>query len=487
MEINNKPEVSTKTVTLNNKDVMLVNVKNGLNQIGVCNINSTKKRYENSSCFYIANEPVLSIFSHNANDPYEDKIITQTASAPKLSKAVGVINAVTENLHTGFPIDQALMPLFEILSDGLYAVTKQESFPTDGDGNFFWYAYGVDHQIKGSSELSSIIPQDKPFCSPYLIPTKSSVEYNNSSAKQASEHSKERGEYLGLSYHICGMFSALLKGHYIATASVVDMAHFYTIDIQPVKDLWLVQDEENKQETAVGFKSETYRIPFEYLSEEQIETILITRRNNPPTYYNELRSKFLSNKNIASARYVPTILSTLSERYPDIEMIASAQGVGEITKAELNALLAGLTELDGKTIISSNYYSSVVAACNYLQYYNMDEFLEFALNIMKNPDLSATYNYLAERLMKIMDKRIKHFFDEVAIGNDPNYSKILVIAQRYQQDYEKYVSDDGENKFYSSSAMNYPTQSLNRPAKGQLSPEAAKKIASHLSETTVTK
>ena len=64
----------------------------------------------------------------------------------------------------------------------------------------------------------------------------------------------------------------------------------------------------------------------------------------------------------------------------------------------LDALLAGQTELDGKVIISENYYNSVTAACNYLRYHSKDDFIDFALNVMRNPELSATYAYVASSL-----------------------------------------------------------------------------------------
>ena len=168
-------------------------------------------------------------------------------------------------------------------------------------------------------------------------------------------------------------------------------------------------------------------------------------------------------------------------------MVACAQGVDELTKPMLDALLTGQTELDGKVIISENYYNSVTAACNYLRYHSKDDFIDFALNVMRNPELSATYTYVASCLAKVHDERINQFFTEVKNSGDAGYSKIIGTARSYIDNYDKYVEVSSEDFF----------NSLPEPKKGRerkdiihltgntkssdlLSGETAKLMAAHL-------
>ena len=145
--------------------------------------------------------------------------------------------------------------------------------------------------------------------------------------------------------------------------------------------------------------------------------------------------KMEENPEFLDAARISAIGNPIVVKKDTIEFNAASFKVGE--NAMLEALLMGQTTLDEKIIISENYYSSVTAACNYLRYHNTNDFLTFSLNIMKNPELSATYSYVATCMAKLHDKRVKDFFTEVIASNDPGYSSILSIAKSYLQSYEQ--------------------------------------------------
>ena len=189
----------------------------------------------------------------------------------------------------------------------------------------------------------------------------------------------------------------------------------------------------------------------------------------------------------SGSKKLPKQLDIFSERYPDADMVACAQGIDELTKPMLDTLLAGQTELDGKVIISENYYNSVTAACNYLRYHSKDDFIDFALNVMRNPELSATYAYVASSLAKVRDERVKQFFTEVKNSGDAGYSKIIGTARSYIDNYDKYEEISSEDFF---NALPEPKQERKRKeiihltgdtkSEDRISSETAKMMAAHI-------
>lgn len=277
----------------------------------------------------------------------------------------------------------------------------------------------------------------------------------------------------------------MLKGHYAACAAAIEGKPFYTVQIQPLREIWKITDE-NGEKKSIGFSSASFRVPFESLTKEQLRIGLTSRKYVTPDTYDAIKQK-LGVVPKSGQKRLPKQLDAFSERYPDSDMVACAQGVDELTKPMLDALLTGQTELDGKVIISENYYNSVTAACNYLRYHSKDDFIDFALNVMRNPELSATYTYVASCLAKVHDERINQFFTEVKNSGDAGYSKIIGTARSYIDNYDKYVEVSSEDFF----------NSLPEPKKGRerkeiihltgntkssdlLSGETAKLMAAHL-------
>ena len=109
----------------------------------------------------------------------------------------------------------------------------------------------------------------------------------------------------------------------------------------------------------------------------------------------------------------------------------------EESQAQLDALLSGETECNGEIIISPNFYASIVTACNYLQFTNPRKFIEFSLSILDNHELNATHEYIANRISRVVSKDVYAFFRAVVENSDPGYDKILPIAKKYIEFYEK--------------------------------------------------
>ena len=433
------PEVTCEHINIEESDVLIFSVKNGLSKIGICRINSDSDKY----CMFAHDEPVM-LISSGMNDDDADKVISEYGSVENGSIMTEAIEMAYKKLEQGDLPDYALLPIMRLLQDGLYAVSYVETYPTTGENMFFWSGYGVSKQLRHSSRNINVIG-DKPYSAPFLIPTKHPSVYDASQIKLAMKLGRRNGDLFGISLHFSGLYSVLLKGHYSACAAAIEKQPFYTVQIQPLRDIWKTEDE-NGVLTATGFSSSSFRIPFDMLTKEQLKTGLTARKYVSPDTYDEIK-KNLDVVAKSGQKRLPKQLDVFSERYPDADMSACAQGVNELTKPMLDALLAGQTELDGKVIISKNYYNSITSACSYLRYHSTNDFVEFALNVMRNPELSATYVYVSSCLAKVRDERVRQFFDDVVNMGDSGYSKITGTAKSYIDSYDKYTEISTEDFF----------------------------------------
>lgn len=473
------PEVTCEHINIDENEVLIFSVKNGLSKIGICRISSDSDKY----CMFAHDEPVM-LISGGMNDDNADKVISEYGSVANGSVMTEAIETAYDKLAQGEMPDYALVPIMRLLQDGLYAVSFVETYPTAGESMFFWSGYGVSKQLRHSSRNISVIG-DKPYSAPFLIPTKRPASYESSQIKLAAKTARRGGNLFGISLHFSGLYSVLLKGHHAACAAAIEKEPFYTVQLQPLREIWKTEDE-NGDMIAAGFSSASFRIPFELLTKEQLKTGLAARKYFTPDTYDSIKQK-LSAVPKSGQRRLPKQLDIFSERYPDADMSACAQGVSELTKPMLDALLAGQTELDGKVIISQNYYNSITAACSYLRYHSVDDFIDFALNVMRNPELSATYSYVSSCLAKVRDERIRQFFGEVISLGDPGYSKITGTARSYIDSYDKYTEVSADDFF---NALPEPKEkpvrkdfiplSSTKQYADNMTGEAAKMMAAHL-------
>ena len=198
------------------------------------------------------------------------------------------------------------------------------------------------------------------------------------------------------------------------------------------------EPESTKHEGITGFRSASVKIPLELFPREMLKILLETRGEYKPEQYRALvRKTSLVRKKSYSNKVIPHAVLDQCEQMPDCEMMESVFTVEKLTQGQLDALLAGDVEYNNEIIISPNFYSSIVTACNYLQFTNPKKFIEFSLAILDNSDLYATHEYIANRISRVTGKDIYAFFRAVLENHDPGYEKIANIAEKYVTAYEK--------------------------------------------------
>lgn len=461
---NHNSNVIIKKSYLNaqNNQILLVSVENGTHQIGETDLGLSgfRNTFFQDSVFHVGINPILKISTplHDLNS--SDKLISFFNSGKKDKNVRTILDEVYNNYFVNEETQDVILdPLFEMLKSGLYAVYMAKVYPTDGAGSFFWNAFNIRHEVKGSARKIPAIG-DKPYTPCFLIPSHSPTTFNYGFHQNAVHNSKANTDFYGIAYHLSGLHSVLLKGHHSAAASISCDKDFYCLMIEPIDSLF--RDNEADDKKIIGFSGVSMSLPFEYISTDMTENALLTRRGERSELFYPIKKMLRTNPKTAGKIAFPADLMEKSLNLPDTEMVISAKSVGTLTQQQLDALLLGETEYDGQVIISPNYYQSIVTASNYLQYIDMESFIEFTLTIMNNPDLTAVHEYLSNRLFKIHDKRIYDFYKTILDEHDTFYTHLERSATKYCNRFEAKEKKDKEQNVEKNSI------SLRRAFKEQL-------------------
>lgn len=435
-----KPIITTNMQKDGNNEYMLVSIKGGEGAIGFKSVITEEYKRVKSTCvFHIGNEPLITVIEQKGASETANKLMFQCGSRDKCDdKLVNKITAASENFYLySQSFGKALQGIFELMDDGLYVVHTAKMNQSDGSGNYFWNAYTTRHEYRGSEDINPTIGEKRNFSPCFLVPTLSPSNYTENKVKLNTEKIKAKKNFGGIAFHLTGMFCALLDGHHAATAALLNNVDFECVVIEPVRRLMYSEiTEDEPHGRAIAFSCPYTKLYLDSIPMPVMESFLLRRQFKPDKYYFDVRQKCGKFLSVRLRNLLPKELNTKVEQIPDIEMMESAYAVEVLTDDMLKALLQGKTELDGKVIISENYYSSIVTACNYLQYADFDKFVNFALSIVYNADLSALHQYVITRIKTVMNPKIRDFFADVQDNNPPLYKAYVQTANAYIKDYE---------------------------------------------------
>lgn len=453
-------DIKSEHIELGGSNILLVSVKGGKAMIGTCSVGHNFKKGDTSSLnrvFYVGTEPVVSIVCPNNGDKRTDRMISVCPGYGGMAEDIH--SALTETLNKinrGDSLENGLRDLFVFLQDGVYTVYTAEYYPTDGGTSFFWGAYNIPHEVHGSAVYNRTIGKDKTYRPCFLVPGNTLDIYTAKKRVIIDEAVKSR-KYQGIVYHLSGLHSVLLKGHHGAVSCIAAGIPFTCAVVERISDTYTlpfevpVVEPENKEnaensapveqvkphEGVAGFRSASVKIPLDIMPKDMMRNILENRAEYKPTHFANIRHKMNSVRHRAlSNNTLPHDVHEKSELMPDCEMIESAFAVGSLSDEQLNALLSGETDLNGEVIISPNYYSSIVTACNYLQFHDEKKFIDFGIAIMENPELYATHEYVAKRVSRVSSKKAYRFFKEVLNDQEGVYEKLYSTAERYIKEYD---------------------------------------------------
>lgn len=469
-------EIKCDNISVGGSNVLLVSVRGGESGIGLCSAGIDPSLGDASTVnkfFYVGSDPVVNVNCPNLGNKASDKMISFSSGFQGIDhEFFDAFTADLNKLNRGETLTSALKEIFSLLTDGVYTVYTSEYYPTDGNGIFFWGAYNITHEVRGTAEYSSAIG-NRPYRPCFLIPSQPMDTYT-SKIKQTTDEAVKSRRIQGIAYHLSGFHSVLLKGHHGAVSCAENGIPFKCAVIervsQPYTDPYVAPIKKaaptpppeeapaegeqaptpapvpasapapvtEEREGITGFRSASVKIPLEAFPKDVLRLILETHPDIKPPHFKSLLNKTKAvRRRAVSNNIVPRDVLDKCELMPDSEMVESAFAIDDITDAQLNALLAGDTELNGRIIISPNFYSSIVTACNFLQFKDEPRFISFSISILENPDLNATHEYTARRLARLVaNDKAYRFFKDVLASGDAKYEKFVSVADRYVREYD---------------------------------------------------
>lgn len=433
-----KANVSTETLVIDNREIVLIGVSGGSGGFGICD--TTRNRSKGiKETFFIGQEAMINTLQKSINDDCSSKLIWQSSTIDKCAEFQKKVQQCCDVYYNdNQSMTASIYPFLEFLKNGLYIAYEAEMIPTDGAGNFFWNSYLMPHEFTGSSTFSPIYKKNENAAPCFMIPTESVSFFSENATRLESDKQKKGAEPGGICFHITGMFSALLTSHHAVAACILNGGVFKSIIIEQVRNV-LFRDELNdpsvieksKNYGADYFYTQAVKIPIAKIPRSMLETFFTVRASDIPKSFNAVRINSEKSSRIKSKRALPPWITERCEALPDSEMVQSAVIIKSLSEPEIETLLKGETKLGDKIIISSNYYQSVTLACNYLQYKNYPRFISFVSSILKNKDLSAMHQYIANRLQNIINDDFEALFSEILADEDPVYTPIKPLAKKY--------------------------------------------------------
>ncbi|WP_105620041.1 hypothetical protein [Vallitalea okinawensis] len=165
----------------------------------------------------IDDKPLYTVHSDNYYCPTCQKIIEEGYGINDNDRVVTeqVIDAQNK-IHTLETSTKLMKPLFELMEDGLYLVTRSDLYPTDGEGNFFWSETNGRKMYEGTADLYYKFHVGSGYMS-FLYPSQPYSKLDTTSVYDYME--RESNVLTGLAYHIEGAMTLLLDGHHRASAA----------------------------------------------------------------------------------------------------------------------------------------------------------------------------------------------------------------------------------------------------------------------------
>ena len=456
--------------------MQLVMVSGGSGAVGTCSAGMAEgaDHPSHTRLFYIGAEPIIRIVSQSRDNKYSDKLMSMCQGLQETNPEMReVFTEAFNRLNRGESPAAALRDVFQLLEDGVYAVYLTDCYPTDGSGTFFWGAYNLMREVRGTAEKNRVIGDRRTYKPCFLVPS-TPLNMFAMKTKVGTDEAVKSRRVQGIAYHLSGMHAVLLKGHHGAVSAAEKGIAFRCVMIEKITSPYFDppapaptpapapapapaataaapapaegQPAENAAaapkavvtEGITGFRSPSIKVPIEQLTSDMLKAIVEGRSEYKPDHYRTLLKKLGTvRKKTVTNNVIPYSVREQCERMPDCEMMESTCAIDVLTDEQLGALLAGDTELNGSVIISQNLYTSIITACSYLQFKDTKRFADFVTAILDKPELSATHEYIARRALNVSgNAKLYNFFKAAAEGGDIKYEKIRDAAAQYIADYE---------------------------------------------------
>ena len=375
-------DIKSETVELDGQNVVLISVKEGAGIIGTCSaghLENTGSISTLTRLFYIGSDPVINLVCPNHANKVSEKLVSFSPGFQGYDQKInGALTSGFNRLNDGESLATGLREIMGLLQDGVYVAYFSDYYPTDGAGAFFWGAYNISHEVRGTAEQNHLIG-NKTYKPCFLLPTQP-MDYFAPKTKVGTDDQVKMRRVQGIVYHVSGFFSALLKGHHGAVSCVDKNLPFRCAVIERITDPYLdkvytgapapakqpepkpeaekpaEENAENAPENAsapeaqpapavsptasneelptetiskpktargiTGFRSPSVKIPLEAFPKDMLRQIIEGRPEYKPGHFNILSAKLQTvRRKSINNNALPYVILERAEQMPDCEMI----------------------------------------------------------------------------------------------------------------------------------------------------------------------
>ena len=404
------------TPVLMKDDVLVFHVKNGKGLLRIRFGSQEDKEAGNGGFLALVFDDVPLIRFHG--DAYFcptcEKLVSAGYGRDKctdnsLRAAGDSLNGTFESIEKCF---DSLKLLLGLLPDGYYALSDEEVFPTDGNGNFFWSVNNTATLNRASCPVYENDNGDFRWSVPdpkYLLPTQPPRLFN---AERVAFY-RGRDDARALAVSMEGYLCALLDGHHKATAAALDGRPIRTIMIHMTPVRWCDGDKAGGIELAgvfvpgggLPYRPEIYDDTWKdgRLQGNDIERYLSCREESFDDY-----------------PWPKEILDT-ARAYPDVRMLAFIEWAGnDLSDERLKRIVTGREADENARYVVNALFAS-----------NDARRIAFAVGICRNRAYVHLWHNVFLLLASAGSREVEDFFIDYLINDDGVRPDITRIVDDY--------------------------------------------------------
>jgi hypothetical protein len=314
---------------------------------------------------------------------------------------------------------EAYYPLLGLFDPGIYFMSVNEYYPTDGEGNLFWGSYEQPRTAAAVTFGSSPHP-----C--FLIATQVSEKYSRDRHERGKETFKTSP---GIAYHLDGYLSVLLDGHHRALAAAEASEPFICVTISRALWYWKGGQDIHKLPTGItglfGLSMEAEHLSkpaTRWLRKNQKITAFIREHVPDPFFQADYKSPEIDTAFIRARLNVHS--------YPTVEQIIALGRCKKILNTDVDNAFNRTHACPDLAYILSAFISAGDPRTR-----------ELALRVVDDDNWRGRWKDALKFLSRFDDAEVLAIFWDLALRDDIKHKEVVWIVDQYIKKHSDKYSD----------------------------------------------
>lgn len=392
----------------------IIFVKNGKSRIK--QVYKKSEKNEDVYSYLLVNDVSILSWQEKNGCPTCDQIIKTGNNDFDSNQIIRDLNEVTfDQLKSNSDWATTYLPLLEQFEPGIYFLTCNKYYPTDGEARLFWGSYNTPTVSKG---INCEYWNDPEYQPSFLIASQSINKFSNERFEGGKTHYKTNP---GIAYHLGGFISVLLDGHHRALASASVGDSFECITISKASWYWKGSNHSARLPDAINtiFKQE---IESENLSSSAQGWLRKVAKNHSCKEASQHFNFEVLSNNIGFSKISESLTPQLKS-YLTIDYMVAAIEASEISDKDIeNAYRSEAVDPSLNTILMSFVGSSDPRA------------RPLAFRIVKDDNWMSLWFKALKYLSQFKDQEVLDIFWDFEVNRDVPRKDALDIVNQYVEE-----------------------------------------------------